>query len=173
MSLCWLVFLLLGYEVLAFQASYRLPALSRIGGKPPFGSTSRYETQLALGNFETSSLNISLDDSPFGLLLGLGFVASIAAFVFANVVFTPEILEGAKDLRREERQEEISKILEAVRTHDGDVSELRVPLETALGKSLEEYVGAVLDESKDDDEYSLYTVTDTELAKLLKQDIIS
>ncbi len=122
---------------------------------------------------ETSSLNISLDDSPFGLLLGLGFVASIAAFVFANVVYTPEILEGAKDLRREERQEEISKILEAVRTHDGDVSELRVPLETALGKSLEEYIGAVLDESKDDDEYSLYTATDTELATLLKQDIVS
>lgn len=173
MSLCWLVLWLSGYEALAFQASYRLPALSR---KPPIGSSvkSRFETPLAL-HLETSSLNLSLDDSPFGLLLGLGFVASIAAFVFANVVYTPEILEGAKDLRREERQEEISKILEAVRTHDGDVSELRVPLETALGKSLEEYIGAVLDVKDDDDndEYSLYTATDTELARLLKQSIVS
>ena len=127
------------------------------------------------GILSNNSLNLSLEDGIGGWIFGLAFAASIGAFVFANVVYTPEILEGAKDLRRSERETEISKILQAVQAHitnGKDVNELRIPLETALGKSLEDYVTAVLESENDDEYYSVYTTTDHELATLLKQSLI-
>jgi hypothetical protein len=122
-----------------------------------------------------SGMLLSSDGPEFGRLvtgiLGLVLVASVGAFVFANVVYTPEILEGAKDLRRSEREAEIRKLLKAVQSHEKggkDLTELRVPLETALGKTLEDYVRAVLEPGSDAND-ALFTAADMELATMLKQ----
>jgi hypothetical protein len=124
---------------------------------------------------ESSGMLLCTDGPSYGGLatgiLGLGFVASVGAFVFANVVYTPEILEGARDIRRSEREAEIRKLVKAVQSHEEggkNILELRLPLETALGKSLEEYVRSVL-ESGSDDKTELFTPADKELATMLKQ----
>jgi len=128
-----------------------------------------------------SGMLLSFDGPDFGGLatgiLGIGLVASVGAFVYANIVYTPEILEGAKDIRRSERdrvrEAEIQKLLNAVQSHEkggNDIAELRVPLETALGKTLEDYVRAVLEPGSDDND-SLFTASDTELATILKQSL--
>ena len=167
-----LAFLLVGYQGLAFQPSlhrvqqqqqYKAKRILSHNGsktKTTFGSSPtnhkrrRCTTKIALVGNEgaefAASLWISSNEGPGlgGLILGLGFVASIGAFVFANVVYTPEILEGAEDMRRSERENEIAKILQAVRSHESsgkDLLELKVPLETALGKPLEDYVRTVLE----------------------------
>jgi len=128
-----------------------------------------------------SGILLSFDGPDLGGLairiLGLGLVASVLAFVYANVVYTPEILEGYRDIKRSERESEIRKLLEAVQSHVNDgtkestsILELRVPLETALGKTLEDYVRAVLEPGSESND-ALFTAADMELASILKQSI--
>jgi hypothetical protein len=107
-------------------------------------------------------------------LLTLSLLASVWAFVYANVVYTPEILEGARDLKRSEREVEIRKLLKAVQSHEkngNEFAELRVPLETAVGKTLEDYVAAVLEPDSVENSTALFTASDIELATMLKQRI--
>jgi len=194
------VFLLVGYRGLAFQPTLNHVQHTRKtiyfpDKKSGFSSSplkherrgTRSETtksaltedisnEIAVSTWiQDSGMLLSSDGPEFGRLvtgiLGLVLVASVGAFVFANVVYTPMILEGAKDLRRSERDAEIRKLLMALQSHEKggkDLMELRVPLETALGKTLEDYVLAVLEQGPDDND-ALFTAADMELATTLKQ----
>jgi hypothetical protein len=195
------IFLLVGYRGLAFQPTLnhvrhtRKPIYYIPDKKSGFSSSplkderrgTRTETtksaltedisnEIAVSTWiQDSGMLLSSDGPEFGRLvtgiLGLVLVASVGAFVFANVVYTPEILEGAKHIRRSERDAEIRKLLTALQSHEKggkDLMELRVPLETALGKTLEDYVLAVLEQGPDVND-ALFTAADKELATMLKQ----
>lgn len=198
-----IVFLLIAvYQGLAFQTSVLNPVqlqrqaakgfLSGNGIMTTFGSPPRESRRTELNLVESDSMDIvsswmldfpsvgvaqQLESSGLGignLVLGLGFLAAIGAYVFANVVYTPEILEGARDLRIAERETEIRKILQAIETHEGEMVELKVPLETALGKPLEEYVQSVLEDGSDNNNTDFApTAADMELATILKRTIVS
>ncbi|KAL3916331.1 MAG: hypothetical protein SGILL_005229, partial [Bacillariaceae sp.] len=81
------------------------------------------------------------------LAIGTLLLGGAAVFAYANIVYTPEIIEGASVMRRENREEQVQKLIEAVRSHingDNGLEELRRPLEAALGvDSLEKYVASV------------------------------
>lgn len=123
-----------------------------------------------------NSLLLSTEGSVFGglsVIIILGFAVAVGAFVFANVVYTPEIVQGAQELRQSNRAEEIRKLLQAVRNHlagGNELTELKVPLETALGTTLEEYVKEV-ETTAEDDTSSFLTTADRDLVKILKQNI--
>jgi len=130
---------------------------------PDFSSSSWIQDSYILISFDFGELIPGI--------FGFGLVFLVGAFVYANVVYTPEILEGSKSLMLSEREKEIRKLLGAVESHklEGkDVVELRLPLETALGKPLERYIQEVLDFEANDDDF-IYTAADTELATMLKQ----
>jgi hypothetical protein len=77
-------------------------------------------------------------------------LVGVSAFAYANAMYTPEILEGAERLRRTTRDAEVRKLRTAVQIHfesGNDVNELRVPLEAALGRTLEDYATAVASSS--------------------------
>lgn len=83
--------------------------------------------------------------------IGFTLVTAIGVFAYANLVLTPEILEGAASMRQEKRDSEIQRLIAVVHNHTEQrksFSELRIPLEVALGVSLETYLEAV--EEKDD-----------------------
>ena len=139
-----------------------------------FGDTSIEATACRIHDID-SSIILSTADSSFGGLvgiLGLGLSAAVGAFIFANIVYTPEIVQGAQLLRQSNREIEIRKLLEAVHSHQADgnaLIELRLPLETALGTTLEEYIIAV--ESGLEDIDITFTTADQDLVNILKQSI--
>ena len=103
-----------------------------------------------------------------GLLLGpvgLLFLLAAGAFVYANVVYTPEIIAANEQMRLENREIEIQKLLAAVQQHqneDKDLEELRLPIETSFGMTVGEYVSKV--ESGEDG----FADADRKLANILK-----
>jgi hypothetical protein len=121
--------------------------------------------------------------NPLMILSGLVFVGGVGAFLYANVVFTPEIVENAKNLRQEQRNIEISQLIDVVNGYldaGKDLEELRVPLETALGGTkLEEYIVEIhrkKDQStkatvKDDDSLAVFCEAENELAAILKANL--
>lgn len=130
-----------------------------------------------------SDSNNLLRDIPSVILIPSVFLlGAIAAFVYANLVYTPEILENAELIRLEDREEEVMQILTLVQDHlrDGkDLKELRQPLEFGLNMPLEDYVTAVLRNQEQEElaasqqdevskQPSKFTNADTRLATLLK-----
>ena len=81
------------------------------------------------------------NDSALGWigLPALVLLLAVAAFVYANVTYTSEIRQASDELRWQQRQDEISKIITMVGPNK-DVAELRRPLEAALGMTLEQYL---------------------------------
>jgi hypothetical protein len=130
----------------------------------------------------SASSSIPISDSGIGevpahvLIPGVFLLGAISAFVFANVVYTPEILENAGQIRSETRDKEIRSVLDVVRLHiqEGkDLEELRRPLEVALDMTIEDYVQAVTaeknssNEKNDDDRSTEFTEADIGLASIL------
>ncbi|MGK3734299.1 MAG: hypothetical protein ACI8RD_007835 [Bacillariaceae sp.] len=126
------------------------------------------------------------NSSSFGFGFGtIGIIlstAAVGAFIFANIVYTPEIVKGAQQLRQSNREIEIRKLLAAVHSHcqeDGnELVELRLPIETALGTTLEEYITAVESESESNLNLNLsskettdraFTTADQDLVIILKK----
>jgi hypothetical protein len=113
-----------------------------------------------------------------GLILpGLFLFLAIGAFLYANVVFTPEIIENMEQMRMENRKAEVQKLMALVAAHskkkkndgDGDDSsssleELRFPLEEAFGMTVEEYIVDV----QNPNALIPYASADRDLAELLK-----
>ena len=94
------------------------------------------------------------------LFLGIG------AFLYANVVFTPEIISVNEQMALDLRQVEIRKLLSAVQKHieaEKDLEDLRIPLEASLNLTIEEYVSKV-DGGKD----LGFTSADKDLANVLR-----
>lgn len=107
---------------------------------------------------------------------GIALVLSIGVFYYANVVYTPEILENSKQMRLQVREIDRQKLLAAIQQHinDGlDLNELRAPLETTFGMTIEEYVSSVEEESvrrgggEEETEMTI-TSADESLARILK-----
>ena len=121
------------------------------------------------------------DSSSFGFgTIGIILsTAAVGAFIFANLVYTPEIVKGAQQLRQSNREIEIRKLLAAVHIHcqeDGnELGELRLPIETALGTTLEEYITAVESESnlnlstEESTDRRAFTIADQDLVNILKK----
>ncbi|KAG7351119.1 hypothetical protein IV203_010479 [Nitzschia inconspicua] len=95
------------------------------------------------------SLGNSVPEENFSIMFaGLVFATAVGIFAYANLVLTPEIVEGASLIRQENRQMEVQRLIDAVNSHvakGNDLEDLRIPLEAALGVPLETYV-EVLDE---------------------------
>jgi hypothetical protein len=71
---------------------------------------------------------------------------AVGAFLHANLVFTPQIIMEADRLRKTRRNVEIQKLVSAIQFHlesGNDLNELRIPLEAALGMTLEDYISDV------------------------------
>ena len=133
----------------------------------------------------SSSFLLSGDDGLFGfnplfVLLSLG----IGAFAYANLKFTPEIIENTENMRLQLRESEVRKLVQVVMKQqqqqqgqqrtDG-FGDLREPLETAFGMTIEEYVAAVdkyFSTDRQVDATSIleqrYTSADKELADILR-----
>ena len=123
------------------------------------------------------------DSSSFGFGFGtIGIflsTAAVGAFIFANIVYTPEIVKGAQQLRQSNREIEIRKLLAAVHIHcqeDGnELVEVRLPIETALGTTIEEYITAVESESnlnlstEESTDRRAFTIADQDLVNILKK----
>ena len=111
------------------------------------------------------------------VLLGLTTLAgAIGVFSYAKATLTPEIVQGAQQLRQDSREVEVKKLVEAVCKHTreegGKLEELRKPLEVALGMSLEQYVDAVEEgtvTTTSSTEVLLYSKADEELAGIFKE----
>jgi hypothetical protein len=103
-----------------------------------------------------------------GLIVpGIFLTLAIGAFLYANVVFTPEIIENTEQMRLENREAEVRKLMALVTAHknDGkDVEELRLALEEAFGMTVEEYIVDV----KNPNALTPYAGSDDDLAELLK-----
>ncbi len=104
------------------------------------------------------------------------FLGAISAFLYANIVYTPEIVENAERIRQEIRNEEMEKLLEVVEQHineGNDMEELRKPLEVALNRTIEDYVDSVSKRDRNTEllsgarTFSYFTDTDTRLASVL------
>jgi hypothetical protein len=144
------------------------------------GPLSTSFQNIVLTKFAPSS-SISISDAEIGdlpsivVIPGVLLLGAISAFVFANLVYTPEILENAEQIRLETRDEEIRSVLDAVRQHvqEGkDLEELRRPLEVALNMSVEKYVQAVTAEKNSSNDESAdrsteFTEADVGLASIL------
>lgn len=147
---------------------------------PRLGGNTRLSVFGVTSIDSASPILLSFDAGPTTTVGVLGFgvlAAAIGAFVFANVAYTPEIMEGAQEMRQSNREVEIRKLVNAVRSHTdegNEPAELRLPLETALGKTLEDYAAAVDLSSGDNDDtgggdYLIVTAADKDLAKAIKQ----
>ena len=93
---------------------------------------------MALSDAATTGHILSAITIPTVFLLG-----TITAFLYANMVYTPEIIENAERIRQEIRQEEIQRLLEVVQQHvneGNDLEELRHPFEVALNMKIDNYV---------------------------------
>eukprot|EP00537_Pseudo-nitzschia_pungens_P006768 CAMPEP_0172372294 /NCGR_PEP_ID=MMETSP1060-20121228/46880_1 /TAXON_ID=37318 /ORGANISM="Pseudo-nitzschia pungens, Strain cf. cingulata" /LENGTH=187 /DNA_ID=CAMNT_0013098217 /DNA_START=82 /DNA_END=642 /DNA_ORIENTATION=- len=138
-------------------------------GSPSWKRRNRFDTtKVAVVGAGGSGVELN-SDFGFGevasAVLLIGFSAAVGAFIFANQAYTPEIIQGAQMLRKTNRENEIRKLLEAVRSHQEDGKELlalRLPMEAALGMTLEEYIRAVergLEENSD----TIFTTADEDL----------
>lgn len=121
------------------------------------------------------------DLPPILVIPGIFLLGAISAFVFANVVYTPEILENAEQIRLETREEEIRSVWNAVKQHvreGNDLEELRRPLEVALNMSIETYVQSIKNAQKNHEEEEKegsteFTEADIGLASLLDSKMLS
>ena len=128
----------------------------------------------------SSSLLLQSNSGEDGILLnglillpGILFVTiAVGAFVYANVFITPEIIEANEQMRNEQREIQIRKLVDLVQSHlavsNQNIEELRYPLEEAFGMSIEEYIVDVLEENPNTTIH--YTSADRDLAQLLKTD---
>lgn len=109
------------------------------------------------------------------VLLVATVAVALGGFVYANLQYTPEILHGAEQIRKEERELEVLKLVAAMVVEEkgqkgtsSQTESLRMPLEAALGITLEEYVAAVqVPPNEERSDGPVFTPADKELAKLV------
>ena len=138
----------------------RIVSTSSCSSPPPPPSSSLHDasTTLFLSMMEDWGRYVV----PAALLL-----LAAGAFLYANVVYTPEIIAANQEMRLQVREAEMQKLLAVVLQHktDGlDLEELRVPLEASFGTTVEEYVAKV-----DEENVSPSTTTRTTVAADLKK----
>ena len=124
---------------------------------------------------------------PLFVIIPIVFLmGSISAFIYANQVYTPEIVENAERIRQEIREEEIQKLFDVVQQHmlqGKDLEELRRPLEFALDMAIEDYIASVVAEStenslskndmgRDSPPYRSTISADAKLAALLASSVL-
>ena len=108
-------------------------------------------------------------------VLTAGFVIAAAIFIYANVVYTPEIIENARAMREEEQTEQILALVKQIQKERGveGVRDSRDALEKVFGTSVERYVEAIekrMQGNADSGEADDVSVPETEkeLAELLR-----
>lgn len=116
------------------------------------------------------------------VIVGVFLLGAVSAFVYANLVYTPEIIEANAELRLENRQFQIEQLVAVVEENleecedENDekdaIEKLRKPLEAALNSTLEDYVKQVTDDvvadlDDDDDSVRKFSGADTQLASML------
>ena len=134
-----------------------------------------------------SSGAIDSHNLPSALIIpSIFLLGAISAFLYANLVYTPEILENAEHIRLEQREEEIHRILQLVQerleeNERGEIDtkeDLRKSLEYALDMPLEDYVRCVQQYTSPQSardmpaESRIFTTADAKLAALLESKII-
>ena len=78
-------------------------------------------------------------------VLTVGFLIAAVIFVYANVVYTPEIIENARAMRQEEQTEQILALVKQIQKERGvdGVKESRDALENVFGTTVEGYVDGI------------------------------
>eukprot|EP00980_Cylindrotheca_fusiformis_P008003 scaffold1706_cov116-Cylindrotheca_fusiformis.AAC.6 len=133
-------------------------------------SSSKPTKQITLNvlepwHFQDNAFLVAGETSVLPEVLGAGLLVAIGAFVYANVVYTPEILENSVEMRLQLREVQVQKLLTVVQTHIAnglDLEDLRRPLEDTFGTTIEEYVADV------DAKRIEVTSADQSLAEVLK-----
>lgn len=122
------------------------------------------------------------DLSPAVIIPAVFLLGAVSAFVFANVVYTPEILEAAEQQKLEVREKEITKLLQVVVDHvaaGNDLKELKQPLEVALNMPLQDYIRQVKEYRKEafaetyDPSSRFYAESDARLVAVLEANGLS
>ena len=138
----------------------RIVSTSSCSSSPPPPSPSLHDA--------STTLFLSMMEDWGGYVVPAALLLLAAgAFLYANVVYTPEIIAANQEMRLQVREAEIQKLLAVVLQHktDGlDLEELRVPLEASFGTTVEEYVAKV-----DEENVSPSTTTRTTVAVDLKK----
>lgn len=138
----------------------RIVSTSSCSSSPPPPSSSFHDA--------STTLFLSMMEDWGGYVVPAALLLLAAgAFLYANVVYTPEIIAANQEMRLQVREAEIQKLLAVVLQHktDGlDLEELRVPLEASFGTTVEEYVAKV-----DEENVSPSTTTRTTVAVDLKK----
>ena len=78
-------------------------------------------------------------------VLTAGFVIAAAIFIYANVVYTPEIIENARAMRQEEQTEQTLALVKQIQEERGveGVRDSRDALENVFGMHVERYIEAI------------------------------
>ena len=78
-------------------------------------------------------------------VLTAGFVIAAAIFIYANVVYTPEIIENARAMRQEEQTEQTLALVKQIQEERGveGVRDSRDALENVFGMNVERYIEAI------------------------------
>mmetsp|Transcript_6435 Transcript_6435/g.9530 ORF Transcript_6435/g.9530 Transcript_6435/m.9530 type:complete len:221 (-) Transcript_6435:461-1123(-) len=102
----------------------------------------------------TNALMLSINENG-GLdigntLLGAALLLAVSAFVYANIVYTPEIVQNARLIQKEDDIMRVLSLVEEYRMKGSDINELRGPLEKVLGMAIEDYVSNVDSEESND-----------------------
>ena len=95
-------------------------------------------------------------------VLAASFVIAAAIFLYANVVYTPEIIENARAMRQEEQTEQILELVKQLQRERGvegvrDIDS-RDALEKVFGMSVEKYIEGIDADSVSEAEKELVTL---------------
>lgn len=157
----------------AASTTSSLPQTFALGMMMPSESSAFLTADNAMLAFtdEGGSSN-SIIGSIFPSIFGGILLLAVGAFLYANVVYTPEIIEQSEKTRLGNREIEMRKLLEFVQTeskgNDSLLEELRSPLEQAFGMTIEEYVSKVDNEKRTSPDQPAFANADAELANVLR-----
>mmetsp|Transcript_1398 Transcript_1398/g.2993 ORF Transcript_1398/g.2993 Transcript_1398/m.2993 type:complete len:216 (+) Transcript_1398:63-710(+) len=129
----------------------------------------------AISNIIDSSSNILLSDESSNSVLSTlpsvllaGLVIAAAIFLYANVVYTPEIVQNAKAMREEEQATQLIELIQQLQSEGRDMDESRVALETVFGMSVGEYAVSVDAKGKNEGVDIGVSDAEMELVELLR-----
>lgn len=93
-------------------------------------------------------------------VLAAGIVIAAAIFLYANVVYTPEIIENARAMRQEEQTQLILALVKQLQRERGveGVRQSRDALEKVFGMSVEKYIEGIDADSVSEAEKELVTL---------------
>ena len=156
----------------------RPPCRNAFVGSNPFKAHSfsppEDVSDTAISNIVDSSSNVLLSDESNSILSTLptillaGLVIAAAIFLYANVVYTPEIVQNAKAMREEEQATQLLELIQQLQSEGRDMEDSKMALEAVFGMSVGEYVASIDEKGENEDDDIGVSDAEKELVELLR-----